>query len=130
MRAKRWLLANRGARQPWDRDGYRLPGGAGALAEHALRSFHTGIAQVRSRTHGNYPAPLAILSAVYEGTQLPFDRGMAIEAQYFAQLAADPVARNLVRTQFVNRKRYERLAHRPQGIPQGRRNGSGFSAQA
>ena len=119
MRAKRWLLANRGARQPWDRDGYRLPGGAGALAEHALRSFHTGIAQVRSRTHGNYPAPLAILSAVYEGTQLPFDRGMAIEAQYFAQLAADPVARNLVRTQFVNRKRYERLAHRPQGIPRG-----------
>ncbi|MGT2431821.1 3-hydroxyacyl-CoA dehydrogenase NAD-binding domain-containing protein [Cupriavidus basilensis] len=99
----------------------RLPParGAGALAEHALRSFHTGIAQVRSRTHGNYPAPLAILSAVYEGTQLPFDRGMAIEAQYFAQLAADPVARNLVRTQFVNRKRYERLAHRPQGIPQG-----------
>ncbi|AEI82275.1 fatty acid oxidation complex subunit alpha (plasmid) [Cupriavidus necator N-1] len=117
-RARRWLLANRDARQPWDRDGYRIPGCAGALAGHASRSFYAGMAQVRSRTQGNYPAPLAILSAVYEGTQLPFERGMAIEAQYFAQLAANPVARNLVRTQFVNRKRYERLAHRPQGIPQ------------
>jgi 3-hydroxyacyl-CoA dehydrogenase / enoyl-CoA hydratase / 3-hydroxybutyryl-CoA epimerase len=115
--ARRWVLANRTATQTWDRKGWSIPGGAGALAEHASRSFHGGIAQIRSRTQDNYPAPLAILSAVYEGTQLPFNRGMAVEARYFAQLAADPVARNLIRTQFVNRKGYERLAHRPPGVP-------------
>ncbi|CAG4906761.1 3-hydroxyacyl-CoA dehydrogenase NAD-binding domain-containing protein [Paraburkholderia saeva] len=115
--ARRWVLANRTATQPWDRKGWSIPSGAGALAEHASRSFHGGIAQIRSRTQDNYPAPLAILSAVYEGTQLPFDRGMSVEARYFAQLSTNPVARNLIRTQFVNRKRYERLAHRPSGVP-------------
>jgi len=115
--ARQWVLANRDASQPWDRKGWSIPGGAGALAGHASRSFYAGVAQVRSRTQDNYPAPLAILSAVYEGTQLPFDRGMAVEARYFAQLASDPVARNLIRTQFVNRKRHERLAHRPSGVP-------------
>ncbi len=118
--ARRWVLANRNATQPWDRKGWQLPGGAGALAEHASRSFYIGTAQIRSRTQDNYPAPLAILSAVYEGTQLPFDRGTAVEARYFAQLASDPVARNLIRTQFVNRKRYERLGHRPAGVPASR----------
>jgi len=116
-RAFQWVLGNRNASQPWDRKGWRIPGGAGASAEHAVRTFYAGIAQVRSRTQDNYPAPLAILSAVYEGTQLPFDRGMAIEAKYFAQLAADPVARNLIRTTFVNRKRLERLTHRPADVP-------------
>jgi 3-hydroxyacyl-CoA dehydrogenase/enoyl-CoA hydratase/3-hydroxybutyryl-CoA epimerase len=119
-RARRWVLANRYARQPWDRDGYRIPGEAGPLADHAPHSFYAGMAKVRGRTHGNYPAPLAILSAVYEGTLLPFDRAMAIEAKYFARLAANPVARNLIRTQFVNRKRYERLAHRPADVPTSR----------
>ncbi|MBP0630539.1 3-hydroxyacyl-CoA dehydrogenase NAD-binding domain-containing protein [Cupriavidus sp. AcVe19-1a] len=114
--ARRWVLANRNAIQPWDRKGWQLPGGAGALAAHASRSFYVGTAQVRSRTQDNYPAPLAILSAVYEGTQLPLDRGMAVEARYFAKLASGPVARNLIRTQFINRKRYERLVHRPAGV--------------
>ncbi|GJG96693.1 3-hydroxyacyl-CoA dehydrogenase NAD-binding domain-containing protein [Cupriavidus pauculus] len=115
--ARQWVLAHRKASQPWDRKGFHVPGGVGALSGHASRSFYGGIAQVRARTQDNYPAPLAILSAVYEGTQLPFDTGMAIEAKYFSQLATNPVARNLIRTQFVNRKRYARLAHRPAGIP-------------
>lgn len=118
--ARRWVLANPAATQPWDRKGWSIPYGAGAMAPHVSNTLYAGVAQVRSRTQDNYPAPLAILSAVYEGTQLPFDRGMAVEARYFAQLAADPVARNLLRTQFVNRKRYERLAHRPSGFPESR----------
>lgn len=118
--ARAWLLANPQPSQPWDRKGWQMPGGAGALAAHANRTFYAGMAQVRARTQGNYPAPLAILSAVYEGTQLPFDAAMTVEARYFGQLAADPVARNLIRTQFLNRKRYARLAHRPAGVPASR----------
>ncbi|WP_322048302.1 3-hydroxyacyl-CoA dehydrogenase NAD-binding domain-containing protein [Paraburkholderia sp. J67] len=112
-----WVLAHPDAAQPWDRKGWSIPGGAGAHAEHASRSFYLGMAQVRGRTHDNYPAPLALLAAVYEGTQLPLERGTAVEARYAAQLAADPVARNLVRTLFVNRARCERLAMRPAGVP-------------
>jgi len=102
--ARQWVLDHpeRG-QQPWDVKGFKLPGGAGALASHAGASFGDTLAQVRRDTQDHYPAPLAILSAVYEGTQLPIDRGLAVEAQCFGPLLAGPVARNLMRTLFVNR---------------------------
>ncbi|HSN72371.1 MAG TPA: 3-hydroxyacyl-CoA dehydrogenase NAD-binding domain-containing protein, partial [Steroidobacteraceae bacterium] len=37
--------------------------------------------------------------------------------KYFAQLLTDPVARNLMRTMFVNKGLADKLAHRPQGVP-------------
>ncbi len=116
--AVHWVLAHRDARQPWDGERFVLPGGTGPLAPHAPSSFYAGMATLRARTQGNYPAPLAILSAVYEGTQLPFEQGLQIEATYAATLAANPVARNLIRTQFINRKRYAALGQRPDVGPQ------------
>ncbi|WPG37042.1 enoyl-CoA hydratase-related protein [Variovorax sp. EBFNA2] len=102
--ARRWVLDHPEAgQQPWDVKGFKVPGGAGALAPHAGASFGATLAQVRRDTHDNLPAPLAILSAVYEGTQLPMDAGLAVEAQCFGPLLAGPVARNLMRTLFVNR---------------------------
>lgn len=102
--ARRWVLDHPDAgQQPWDVKGFRVPGGAGALAPHAGASFGATLAQVRRDTHDQLPAPLAILSAVYEGTQLPMDAGLAVEAQCFGPLLAGPVARNLMRTLFVNR---------------------------
>ncbi|APW40274.1 hypothetical protein RD110_26280 [Rhodoferax koreense] len=101
--ARRWVLGHPGTQQPWDLKGYRLPGGAGPMASHAAESFGLTLARLRAETQDNYPAPQAILSAVYEGTQLPFERGLHIEAQYFGQLLANPVSRNLMRTLFVNR---------------------------
>ncbi|WP_341889794.1 enoyl-CoA hydratase-related protein [Variovorax sp. YR752] len=102
--ARLWVLDHPEAgQQPWDVKGFKVPGGAGALAPHAGASFGATLAQVRRDTHDNLPAPLAILSAVYEGTQLPMDAGLAVEAQCFGPLLAGPVARNLMRTLFVNR---------------------------
>jgi 3-hydroxyacyl-CoA dehydrogenase / enoyl-CoA hydratase / 3-hydroxybutyryl-CoA epimerase len=87
--ARRWVMTHEHAQQPWDVKGYRVPGGAGALAPHAAASFGLGVARVRRDARG--PAPMALLSAVYEGTQLPFDKGLAIEAKYFGLLVADLV---------------------------------------
>ncbi|RIX84142.1 enoyl-CoA hydratase-related protein [Acidovorax cavernicola] len=102
--ARQWVLDHLDAgQQPWDVKGYKVPGGVGALASHAGASFGATLAQVRRDTHDNLPAPTAILSAVYEGTQLPMDAGLAVEAQCFGPLLAGPVARNLMRTLFVNR---------------------------
>lgn len=115
-RARQYVLNTKNASQPWDREGYKVPGGTGALSDHVMRSFYAGMAKLRSRTQGNYPAPVAIMSAVYEGTMLPFDQGMAVESDYFGLLARDMVSRNLIRTQFVHRKAYEGLAHRPEGV--------------
>jgi 3-hydroxyacyl-CoA dehydrogenase/enoyl-CoA hydratase/3-hydroxybutyryl-CoA epimerase len=118
--ARQWVLGHPGAQQPWDVKGFRVPGGVGAMAAHAGSSFGMTVARVRAETHDNYPAPLAILSSVYEGTQLPIDRGLQVESQYFGPLLAGPVARNLMRTMFVNQGAAQKLARRPAGVPRHR----------
>ncbi|KVL37233.1 3-hydroxyacyl-CoA dehydrogenase NAD-binding domain-containing protein [Burkholderia sp. MSMB1835] len=115
--ARRWLLESPRAEQPWDTKGYRIPGGAGPLASHAAQTFVAGTALTAANTNGNYPAPLAILSCVYEGTQVTIDVGLRIETKYFGKLLADPVARNLTRTLFINQGAANKLAARPQGVP-------------
>ncbi|NGY07050.1 3-hydroxyacyl-CoA dehydrogenase NAD-binding domain-containing protein [Solimonas terrae] len=119
-RAYAWLRGTPSAEQPWDRKGYRVPGGAGPLAAHAGVSFTSGTALATGSTQGNYPAPLAILSCVFEGTQLAMDVGLRIESKYFGKLLSGPVARNLMRTLFVNKGAAEKLASRPSGIPKSR----------
>ncbi len=116
-KAREWLLAASVAEQPWDRKGYRIPGGAGPLAPHAMQTFVAGNALTASHTHGNYPAPAAILSCVYEGTQVPIDLGLRIESKYFGKLLSSPVARNLIRTMFVNKGAADKLASRPKNVP-------------
>jgi 3-hydroxyacyl-CoA dehydrogenase/enoyl-CoA hydratase/3-hydroxybutyryl-CoA epimerase len=71
----------------------------------------------RDKTLGNYPAAQAILSAVYEGTQVPIDLGLKIEAKYFLSLLRGPVAPAMIRTLFVNKGRADKLVRRPQGVP-------------
>ncbi|MEX3941854.1 3-hydroxyacyl-CoA dehydrogenase NAD-binding domain-containing protein [Paraburkholderia sp. BR10937] len=101
--ARAWVLQHPDALQPWDVKGFRMRGGAGALALHAPRTFGLGAAALRKTTQDNYPAPAAILSSVYEGTQLPLDVALRVEASYFGPLLAGPVARNMMRTLFVNK---------------------------
>ncbi len=115
--ARRWLLTQPRAVQPWDDKGFRIPGGAGPTAPHASRSFTAGTTLLAGQTQRNLPAPLAILSCVYEGTQLPLDVGLRVERKYFGRLLADPVARNLMRTLFLNKGRIDKLANRPVGVP-------------
>jgi len=114
--ARQWVLEHPGHQQPWDIKGFKVPGGAGAMAPHANESFSVGMAKIRRDTQDNEPAPLAILSCVYEGTQLPIDQGLKIEAGYFGQLLAGPVARNLMRTMFINQGAARKLSKRPAGI--------------
>lgn len=114
--ARAWVLANPGATQPWDVKGFQVPGGAGPLAAHAPRSFMAGTSRIKRETQGNRPAPLAILSAVYEGTQTAIDVGLRIEAKYFGTLLSSPVARNLMRTLFLNKGRADKLERRPAGV--------------
>src|SRR3546814_20364859 len=70
------------------------------------------------QTQRNMNAPIALLSAVYEGITLPMDRAVRIESKYFAKVAADPQAANMVRSLFVNKQAAERGARRPKHQPQ------------
>lgn len=114
--ARAWLLGEPDCVQPWDKSGFSMPGGAGPMAPWANESFMVRAAQLRKQTQGNLPAPLAILSCMYEGTITSFERGLAIEAKYFGKVLSGPVARNLMRTLFVNKKLADKLARRPKGF--------------
>jgi 3-hydroxyacyl-CoA dehydrogenase/enoyl-CoA hydratase/3-hydroxybutyryl-CoA epimerase len=115
-RARRWVLDKGLAQAPWDQPGFRIPGGAGAMHPKAVETFMVGTSLMAGKTFHNYPAPKAVMSAVYEGTMVPFDTGLRIESQYFAQLISDPVARNMIRTLFINKGEADKLVRRPQGV--------------
>jgi 3-hydroxyacyl-CoA dehydrogenase/enoyl-CoA hydratase/3-hydroxybutyryl-CoA epimerase len=115
--ARRWLLGTPTAVQPWDQKGYRVPGGVGFQSAGVTQTFTGAAALVAKKTLHLYPAPAAILSCVYEGTLLPIERGLDVEAKYFAQLVTNPVSRNLIRTMFVNKGNADKLAARPADVP-------------
>ncbi|AHG92079.1 Enoyl-CoA hydratase/isomerase [Gemmatirosa kalamazoonensis] len=52
--------------------------------------------RVLRRTHGHYPAPLAVLDAVREGYARGVDAGLRAEARHFGELAVSAVSRELV----------------------------------
>lgn len=118
-RAKAWLLSTPTATQPWDRKDLRPAGGAQSPLKGDITQFFMGaVPEATRRTLRNYPAPVAILSCVYEGLQLPLDRGLDVEHQQFALLASKPEAQNLIRTMFINKGKADKLGRRPAAIGQ------------
>lgn len=114
--ARQWLKDNPDPVRAWDKKGFALPETVGLLnpAAAAYFSFKSAKATTMGR---NYPAPIAITSAVFEGVQLSFDGALKIESKYFAKLLTGPVARNIIRTNFINKGAAERLIHRPANVP-------------
>jgi len=115
-KARAWILETGDPVQPWDKKGFRFPGGAGASRPGTAQTFMVGTALVAQKTMHNYPAPIAILSCVYEGSIVPIDKGLEIESQYFVQLLTGPVARNMIRTLFLDKGAADKLVRRPKGI--------------
>ncbi|NNK99294.1 MAG: 3-hydroxyacyl-CoA dehydrogenase [Xanthomonadales bacterium] len=112
-RARAWLMTTPDPVAPWDVKGFRMPGGAGANSPKNAQQFMVGTSLVAGMTQHNYPAPIGALSAVYEGCITPFDTGLDIESQYFGQLVSGVVARNMMRSLFVNKGAADKLARRP-----------------
>ena len=113
--ARRWLLDQPTAIQPWDSKGYTLPGG-GPFDAKVAPSFVVGNTMLQAQTFHNLPAPLAIQSCLYEGAQLPMDKALRVESKYLAYLTRDPVSRGMIRTLFVSKTKAEKGLHRPAGI--------------
>ena len=113
-RAKDWIRAAPAEAlvKPWDKPGFVAPG-ADPRTLAGVQAFSAANAMQRAKTYGNYPALDAIQSVVYRGMLVPLDTGLRIEAKAFAKLALNPRARNMVRTQFINLPRANRLVGRP-----------------
>jgi len=114
-RARRWVLESGDPEQPWDKKGFKIPYG-GLMHPGTAQTFMVGNALVAKNTRHNYPAPIAAQSAMFEGCATSFDDGLKIESQYFGSLLAGPVARNMMRSLFVNKGNADKLARRPEGI--------------
>ena len=119
-KARSWLLDSGDPEAPWDKKGFKVPGGSGGMHPATVQAFMAGNAMVAEKTQHNYPAPIAIMSCVYEGTQLPMDKGLKIELQYFTRLLSGPVARNMIRTLFIDKGAADKLVRRPAGIDKSR----------
>ena len=115
--ARAWLREHNEAMQPWDRKDFMMPGGATtSLANMTTMGIAT--AGAHARAHENSPAPRAVMASVFEGTIVGIDAGFDIEAKYMTRLVTGPdrVARNMIRTGFLNLGRANKLARRPAGI--------------
>lgn len=113
--AKAWVLESGDAVAPWDKKGFKVPGGAGLMNPKSITTLMFGTSLLQKMTNHNYPAPIAIMSAVYEGLVLPIDKALDVETKYFVSLLMDPVSRNMMRTLFVNKGAADKLVRRPRG---------------
>ena len=113
--ARQWILKSPDPVRAWDKKGYHPSGG---LLNSAIANVMTlQPAMIGAKTQYNYPAPIAILDCIFEGTMMPFDKALKLESKYFAKLLCDPVSRNLIRTTFISKGEAMKLARRPNNVP-------------
>jgi 3-hydroxyacyl-CoA dehydrogenase/enoyl-CoA hydratase/3-hydroxybutyryl-CoA epimerase len=111
-RAKAWIKVNAGAVQPWDQDGYIIPGGGpDETANQGLIFF--GPANVMVQTKNLMPAQNAIFACVVDCARVDFDTAQKIEGRYFLSLLLDQTARNMMTTFFVQMEALNKGANRP-----------------
>ncbi len=116
-KAKAWVLANPEAVQPWDAQGYKMPGGTPSNPKLAMM-LPAFPANLRKQIKGApMPAPLAIMSAAVEGAQVDFANAMTIETRYFANLAVGQVAKNMTQAFFFDLQHITKGGARPEGYP-------------
>ena len=115
--AKAWVAANPDSYvQPWDRKGFRIPGGDASAPAFAanLPAIPAGL---RKQLKGApLPAPRAILAAAVEGAGLDIDSASSIETRYFVQLVTGQVAKNMIKAYFFDMQAIGRGASRPAGF--------------
>jgi 3-hydroxyacyl-CoA dehydrogenase/enoyl-CoA hydratase/3-hydroxybutyryl-CoA epimerase len=116
--ARTWILNAKTADmvKPWDAKGYKMPGGA-PYHPSGFMTFVGASAMVNGKTQGAFPAAKALLSAIYEGAQVPFDTALKIEARWFANILMNPSSSAMIRSLFINKQALEKGAVRPADVP-------------
>jgi 3-hydroxyacyl-CoA dehydrogenase/enoyl-CoA hydratase/3-hydroxybutyryl-CoA epimerase len=115
-KAKAWIAANPEAAQPWDKPGYKIPGGAPSNPKLAsiLPAFP---ANLRKQIKGApMPAPRNILAAAVEGAQVDFETAQRIESRYFTELVTGQVSKNMTKAFFYDLQHINGGGSRPDGV--------------
>ena len=114
--ARRWLKDSPRRKQPWDEDGFKVPGGK-VYSPAGAELWPAATALYRRETYDNYPAARLTLAAVFEGLQVPIDIGLRIESRYFAKIIQTKEAAAMIRSLFISLQELNKLARRPAAIP-------------
>ncbi|WP_432188585.1 3-hydroxyacyl-CoA dehydrogenase NAD-binding domain-containing protein [Streptomyces sp. Tue6028] len=115
-KARAFIDTNPESQQPWDKPGYKIPGGTPSNPKFAanLPAFP---ANLRKQLGGApYPAPRNILAAAVEGSQVDFETALVIEARYFTELVTGQTSKNMIQAFFFDLQAVNSGANRPQGI--------------
>ncbi|MFJ8357667.1 3-hydroxyacyl-CoA dehydrogenase NAD-binding domain-containing protein [Streptomyces sp. NPDC093984] len=115
-KARAFIDANPESHQPWDKPGYKIPGGTPSNPKFAanLPAFP---ANLKKQLNGApYPAPRNILAAAVEGSQVDFETALTIEARYFTELVTGQTAKNMIQAFFFDLQAVNSGANRPGGI--------------
>jgi len=113
--ARAWLKDSPPKVQPWDVDGFRLPGGK-IYSPAGFNLFPAATALYRRETHDNYPAVRNTLKAFVEGLQVPFDAALRIEQRYFVNVLQSREAAAMIRSLFISMRELNKLARRPAAV--------------
>lgn len=114
--AKQWVLTAGDPVARWDKKEFKNPSGK-VFSPKGMMVWPAANAHYRKETYNNYPGARAILTAVYEGLQVPFDIGLTIESRLFANVLRSKEAEAMIRTLFLSKTELEKGARRPVGVP-------------
>ena len=113
--AKKLILDGLSPVQPWDKKGFRLPGGQ-VYSPAGFQLFPPANAIYRRETYDNYPGARAIMKCVYEGLILPIDTALRVESRYFAQVLRTTEASMMIRSLFGSLQALNKGARRPMDV--------------
>lgn len=115
--ARAFIAENPNAKQPWDRDGYKMPGGTPSSPSLAMQlpAFPSNLK--KQLKGANMPAPKLIMAAAVEGAQTDFDNAAKIETRYFIELVTGGVSKNMIQTFFFDLQKLNAGANRPKDVP-------------
>lgn len=113
--AKEWIKANPKVQQPWDKKGFKIPGG-NSMHPKVVQVFSIAPAMANQKSHGNYPAITHIMSSVFEGCIVDIDTGLKIESRFFVACVLSSESRNMIGTLWTQLNNIKKGQSRPDGF--------------
>jgi 3-hydroxyacyl-CoA dehydrogenase/enoyl-CoA hydratase/3-hydroxybutyryl-CoA epimerase len=103
------------AQHPWDRKGYKMPGGS-VNSPALANALAVAPAMLFNKTHGLYPAAQAVLESMVEGAQVDYDTATRIESRKLAKVMVGQTTKNMITAFFFNLNAIKAGQSRPRGF--------------
>lgn len=117
--ATQWILDNKdsaeAATQPWDRKGFRIPGGPINSPKNGQLAM-MGPTMLHQKTRGLMPNMVAAMDVAFQASMLDLDTALRIEAREFAKVVCSPVAKSMITAFFFQLNKVNGGASRPRDI--------------